>query len=322
MFWNQQVETLSRDDMATWQSYKLKKVIERVYEKSSLYKQRMEECGLLPENITGIDDLAKIPFTTRQDVAVNYPYGLLTMPVSGVAYIHKTQGGENECIAISYTRNDMAMWTELMSRILVTGGVNMTSVFQFMGKPEEYAASLGIHSGVQQVGATLLPVCTGSLLEQLHFIQDFGITAVFSNAPYMLEVAQEARRMEYKADELPLQTIFCDIKSLSESKSKEIQQVYGKRPIAVYGVYDSWGMGIAGECYCSDGLHIQEDCFYPEIIHPVSGQVLPIGEVGELVLTSLTLEAMPLVRYRTGTLCFLDDNPCACGRTLIRMKKK
>lgn len=322
MFWNQQVETLSRPDMATWQSYKLEKVMERVYEKSDFYKQRMEECGLLPQNITGIDDLVKMPFTTKQDVAANYPYGLLTMPVSGVAYIHKTQGAANQHIAISYTRNDMTMWTELMSRILVAGGVNMASVFQFMGKPEEYATSLGIHSGVQQVGATLLPVCTDSMMDQLHLIQDFGITAVFSNASYMLEVAHEARRMEYKAEKLPLQNIFCDIKSLSESKSREIQQAYGKRPIGIYGVDDSWGMGIAGECCCGDGLHIQEDCFYPEVIHPISGQALPIGEVGELVLTSLTLEAMPLVRYRTGILCFLNDNPCTCGRTLIRMKKK
>lgn len=322
MFWNQQVETLSRADMAAWQSYKIEKVMERIYEKSALYKQRMEECGLLPQNMTGIADLAKMPFTTKQDLADNYPYGLLTMPISGVAYIHKTQGAANQHIATSYTRNDMLMWAELMSRILVAGGVNVTSVFQLLVKPEESAVSQGIYSGVQQIGATLLPINTGSMIDQLHLIQNFGITSVFSNASYMLEVAQEARKTKYKVEELPLQSIFCDITFLSESKSREIQQVYGKRPIGIYGVDDSWGMGIAGECCCGDGLHIQEDCFYPEIIHPISGQVLPIGEVGELVLTSLTLEAMPLVRYRTGTLCFLDDNPCTCGRTLIRMKKK
>jgi phenylacetate-CoA ligase len=322
MIWNQQVETLPRADMAVWQSYKIEKVIERVYEKSALYKKRMEECGLLPENIGGVNDLVKLPFTTRQDLVANYPYGLLTMPVSGVTYIHTTHEAESEHVAISYTRTDMTMWTELISRILVAGDVNMTSVFQFLGSPEEYKASLGINSGVQQIGATLLPMSTDSQMEQIHLIEDFGITSIFSNASYMLTLAQEAQRMECKPEELPLQNIFCDTKDLTGNQSKEIKQVYGTRPIEVYGVNDIWGMGIAGECHCGDGLHIQEDCFYPEIIHPTSGQVLPMGEVGELVLTSLTLEAMPLIRYRTGIICFLDDSPCNCGRTLIRMKKK
>jgi phenylacetate-CoA ligase len=322
MFWNQQVETLPKADMAAWQAYKVEKVIERIYEKSALYKQRMEECGLLPEDITGLADLNKMPFTTSQDVAANYPYGLLTMPVSGVAYIHKTQGAANEPIAISYTRNDMTMCTELMSRIVVAGGVNVTSVFQFLGNPKEYGASLGIYSGVQQTGATLLAVSTDSKIDQIHLIEDFGITAVFASASYMLQLAQEARRMGHKPEELPLQNIFCDIKFLTDSEKIEIQKKFERCPIEVYGINDIWGMGIAGECHCGDGLHIQEDCFYPEIIHPASGQVLPMGEVGELVLTSLTLEAMPFVRYRTGIRCFLDDTPCTCGRTLTRMKKE
>jgi phenylacetate-CoA ligase len=322
VFWNQQVEMLPRTDMTAWQSYKVEKVIERVYEKSALYKKRMAERGILPEHITKLDELEKMPFTTRQDIAANYPYGLLTMPISGVAYIHKTQDEANGNTAISYTRNDMTMWTELVARMLVAGGVNVTSVFQIIGKPEDYAGSLGVHYGVQQVGATLVPGTIGNMAEQIQLIQDFGVTAVLSHAFYMLALAQEAKKMHSKPEELPLQTIFCDIGSLSESVTKEIQQVYGIRPIEIYGMCDIWGMGIAGECHCGDGLHLPEDCFYPEIIHPESGQVLPMGQAGELVLTSLTLEAMPLIRYRTGFLCSLDDSPCVCGRTLIRMKKK
>lgn len=321
MFWNQQVEMLSRADMAVWQSYKLEKVIERVYEKSDLYKSRMKECGLLPENITSLKDLSKLPLTTKQDIIENYPYGLLTMPVSGVAYIHKTHAAAQENLAVSYTRNDMTMWTELMSRILVAGGMNVTSVFQWMGMAEEYAASLGVHLGVQQMGATLLPDSTSNVLEQIRLIEDFGITSLFSNVSHLLQLAQEADVKGYKPEELPLQNIFCDTKYVSQGNSTKIKELYGIRPIQVYGIYDIWGMGIAGECHCDAGLHIQEDCFYPEIIHPVNGQVLSMGEMGELVLTSLSLEAMPLLRYPTGMLCSLDDSPCACGRTLIRMKK-
>jgi len=322
VFWNQQVEMLSRADMAAWQSYKVEKAIERVYEKSAFYKNRMIERGILPENITSLDELEKMPFTTKEDIAVNYPYGLLTMPISGVSYIHKAENAVNGNTALSYTRNDMIMWTELMSRMLIAGGMNVTSIFQMVGKPEEYAGSLGVYSGIQQIGATLVPVTIDSVADQIQLIQDFGVTSVFSHASHILALAQEARRMHSEPKELPLQNIFCDMQSLSESMGKEIEQVYGIRPVAIYGMYDIWGMGIAGECHCGDGLHLQEDCFYPEVINPKSGQVLTMGQVGELVLTSLTLEAMPLVRYRTGILCSLDDSPCACRRMLIRMKKK
>lgn len=319
MFWNQQVETLLRTDMTAWQSYKVEKVIERVYEKSTLYKGRMAERGILPENIRTLDALKDMPFTTMHDVALNYPYGLLTMPISGVAYIYKSQN-EGRNTALSYTRNDMTMWTELISRMLVAGGVNVTSVFHTVGSLKE-TESIGVHYGVQQIGATFVPGNTSNIADQIQLIQDFGVTAVFSHASQMLALAQEARDLYGKPEDLPLQNIFCDMQSLSGSIAAQIQQLYGIKPLEIYGLYDIWGMGIAGECHCGDGLHLQEDCFYPEIIHPESGQVLCMGQVGELVLTSLTLEAMPLIRYRTGILCSLDDTPCACGRTLIRMKK-
>lgn len=322
MLWNQQVETLPRTDMAVWQSHKLRKVMERIYDKSILYKSRMDEYKLLPENITGIEDLKKFPFTTREDIAVNYPYGLLTMPVSGVAYIHTMQEAASGRIAVSYTKNDMAMWTELMSRIFVAGGMNVTSIFQWLGSPAEYTASLGVHRGVEQIGATLLPDSTSEIAEQIHFIEDFGVTSIFADPSYLLKAAKEAEMQGREPKRLPLQNIFCDSKCLSPQQSETIEQVYGTRPVEMYGIYDIWGMGAAGECHCRNGLHIQEDCFYPELVHPVNGQVLPMGETGELVLTSLTLEAMPLLRFRTGIQCRLDDRTCACGRTLIRMKKE
>lgn len=320
MIWNQQVEMLSRADMTAWQSYKLVKLIERVYEKSILYKSRMNEYELLPEKIANLNELKRLPVTTKQDITANYPYGLLTMPVSGVSYIHTSQDGKKPA-AMSYTRNDMGMWSELMSRILVAGGVNVTSIFQWAGIMEEHIPSIGISSGIQRIGATLLPECRSSKVEQLRSIEDFGVTSIFSTACYLLQLACEASSKGYKPTELPLQNIFCDANFVSQNQSDEIEQVYGRKPNQVYGIYDIWGMGIAGECHCNAGLHIQEDCFYPEIIHPKSGQVLPIGETGELLLTSLTLEAMPLLRFCTGIICSLDDSPCACGRTLIRMRK-
>jgi phenylacetate-CoA ligase len=322
LFWNQQVEVLSRRDMTAWQSHRVEKVIERVYEKSALYKNRMTERGILPEHITSLDDLERMPFTTRQDVVDNYPYGLLTMPISGVTYIHKAQDKDNGDTAISYTRNDMIMWTELAARMLIAGGVNVTSVFQIVDKPEEHTENLGVYCGLQQIGATLVPPNTGSMTDQIQLIQDFGVTAVFSNAFHLLALAKETEKLNSKSEALHLQNIFCDMQFLSADSVKEIQQIYGIKPVEMYGMYDIWGMGIAGECHCGDGLHLSEDCFYPEVVQPESGQVLTMGQTGELVLTSLALEAMPLIRYRTGILCSLDDRTCACGRTLIRIRKK
>lgn len=322
MFWNQQVEMLPRKDMGAWQSYKVEKVIERIYEKNALYNKRMVERGILPKHITTLHELEKMPFTTRQDVAVNYPYGLLTMPISGVAYIHNVQDTVAGNTAMSYTRNDMTMWAELIARMLVAGGVNVTSVFQIIAEPEEAVGKFSMQHGIQQIGATFIPPFIGSRTDRIQMIQDFGVTSVFSRASTIIALAQETEKMHGKPEELPLQNIFCDMQSLADGTAEEIQQAYKIRPVGIYGMNDIWGMGIAGECHCGEGLHLQEDCFYPEVVHPENGQALPIGQAGELVLTSLTLEAMPLVRYRTGVLCSLDDSPCACGRTLIRMKRK
>jgi phenylacetate-CoA ligase len=319
MFWNQQVETLSRVDMITWQNYKVEKGIERVFEKSLLYRNRMEECGLQPQDIKTVDDLSKMPFTTRQDIGDNYPFGLLTMPVSGVSYIHKAQDAEGKNTAISYTRNDMTMWTELMSRIVVAGGVNVTSVLQFAVGLEDCADHLSLCYGAAQIGAALVGSGKDTIKEQLCSIQDFGATTLFSTPSHLLLMAQEARAMQVKPEELPLHTIFSGGQPLTETMRRQLQKEYGVNVLEIYGLDSVFGMGIAGECHCGNGLHIGEDCFYPEVVQPMTGQVLQKGEAGELVLTSLVLEAMPLIRYRTGTICHLDENVCACGRTLMRM---
>lgn len=319
MLWNQQVETLPRMDMTVWQSHKLKKVLERVYEKSILYKSRMEQYHLIPENIRGVDELKKLPLTTRQDLAANYPYGMLTMPVSGVSYIHTTEEPESGPLAVCYTRNDMGMWTELMSRILVGGGINMASIFQCLGMDGKYTSTAGLHYSLGQTGATLLPDSTCGMLEQAQLMEEFGITAIFADPFYLLMLAKEAG-VQGGERKLPLQNIFCDSRHLSALQGKEIEQIFGIRPVVMYGICDLWGMAVAGECQCHSGLHIQEDCFYPEVIQPATGEVLSAGETGELVLTSLALEAMPLLRFRTGVRCRLDEQPCACGRTLTRMR--
>ena len=322
MFWNQEVETLSRTDMAIWQSHKLKKVIERIYEKSLLYGERMIKAGLKPEDITNVEQLSKLPFTTRQDLAQNYPYGLLTMPISGVSYIHKHQEIGNKPTAMSYTGNDMVMWTELMSRMLVAGGVNMTTVFQLAISRQGCPASLGVCNGARQAGATLVPGDGDNMIQQLELIKDFGVTGIYAAPDYLLALGQEMRRAGNKAEELPLQMIFCDAEALGDNECKKIKAEYGIKALKIYGIDSVFGMAIGGECHCGDGLHLEEDCFYPEIIHPMSGQVLLPGEIGELVLTSLSLEAMPMIRYRTGIEGYLDNSQCACGRSLIRFKKR
>lgn len=321
MFWNQQVEMLPRAEMNLWQNEKLKKLMERIYEKSLLYNKKMDELGLLPEDINTVDELEKLPFTTEKDLVSNYPYGLLLMPVSGTSYIHQAHNHCDLPIAMSYTRNDMAMWSELMARILVAGGINMTSVFQVAVDNKRYSQCLGVHYGARQAGATVVPADGDKPLVQISLMKDFGVTGIFSTREYLLELVKEMTQMECVVGELPLQAIFCDMQIDDQNIAEEIQKKYGVPVLEIYGLTDVFGMGIGAECYVKDGLHIQEDCFYPEIIEPTTGQSLPVGQVGELVLTSLLLEAMPLVRYRTGMIGYLDHSPCSCGRTLVRFKK-
>lgn len=318
MFWNQQVEMLPRAEMTLWQNEKLKKLMERIYEKSLLYNKQMDDLGLLPEDINTVEELKKLPFTTKEELLANYPYGLLLMPVSGTSYIHQAHDHFDLLMAMSYTRNDMAMWAELMARILVAGGMNMTSVFQVAVDPKRYSQCLGVHYGARQAGATVVPADGEKALAQISLMKNFGVTGIFSTREYLLELAKE---IECPADELALQVIFCDLQVDDQNIAEEIQKKYGAPMLEIYGLTDVFGMGVGGECYIQDGLHIQEDCFYPEIVEPTTGQPLALGQVGELVLTSLLLEAMPLVRYRTGMIGYLDDRPCRCGRTLVRFKK-
>lgn len=321
MFWNQEVETLSRADMVVWQNHKLMKLIERTYEKSGFYNKRLQACNIRPEDVRSVTDLANLPFTNEQDIADHYPYGLLTMPISGVSYIHKVQSQDKQPTAVSYTRNDMVVWTELMSRILVAGGVNVTSVFQMAGQAAQCPGRVGVIDGGRQIGAAFVTMAGDDIVQQVLLMQDFGVTDVFATKQYMLALAQEMRRMGIDPKELPLQRIFCSIQSLIAGGTEEVEQEYGVQALGIYGLDDIFGMGVGGECHCKAGIHIQEDCFYPEIVHPTSSQGLPNGQRGELVLTSLSLEAMPLIRYRTGIQGCLADHQCACGRTLIRLIK-
>jgi phenylacetate-CoA ligase len=321
MFWNQQVEMLPRIDMVAWQQEKLNQLIERVYEKNSLYNKRMDELGVGPTDINTMADVRKLPFTTRQDLVDNYPYGLLLMPVSGTSYIHQGDESFDLPTAMSYTRNDMAMWSEVMSRILVAGGINLTSVFQVAVGSKRYPHCLGVHYGARQAGATVVPADGDHPVQQIELMKKFGVTGMFSTQEYLLELFRQISQLGKVAQELPLQVIFSDMNPKKLDRTCYIQKEYGVPVLEIYGLNDVFGMGIGAECYVQDGLHIQEDCFYPEIIEPTSGQVLPVGQVGEFVLTSLILEAMPLVRYRTGIMGHLDDHPCKCGRTLVRFKK-
>ena len=321
MFWNQQVEMLPRMNMIVCQNEKLNQVIERVYEKNSLYNKRMDVLNLQPVDINTVEDLKKLPFMDRKDLMDNYPYGLLLMPVSGTSYIHQIHDKPNLPTAMSYTRNDMAMWTELMSRILVAGGVNVTSIFQIAVHGEQYSHYLGVHYGARQAGATVVPADGEHASQQIGLMQNFGVTGIFSTTEYLLELGRKMRQMECDPKELPLQVIFCDMQSKKQNDLSAVEKEYGVSALEIYGLNDVFGMGIGAECYVKDGLHIQEDCFYPEIIEPASGQVVPVGQRGELVLTSLLLEAMPLVRYRTGIHGYLDYSSCGCGRTLVRLKK-
>ena len=315
-------ETLSRVEIEKIQLERLKETVARVYEKVPPYRKKMEDAGLRPEDIRSLSDLSRLPFVTKQDLRDNYPFGLFAVPKEELLRIHASSGTTGKPTVVGYTKGDMDVWTECVSRIACAGGATSKDVAQICFGYGMFTGALGLHYGLENIGATIVPSSTGNSEKQIMFMKDFGTTLLVATPSYALRLAEVARGMgvDPKTD-LNVKIGLVGSELLTDAMRDEMHKWWGDDMLVTsnYGMSELMGPGVSGECEYMDGMHINEDFFIPEIIDPETGEVLPEGEWGELVITCIKKEALPLIRYRTKDITKLTYEKCKCGRTTCRM---
>ncbi len=322
MIWSKE-ETLPRAEIEALQLERLQETVKRVYERIPYYRKKMEEKGVTPEDIKTLADVAKLPFTTKQDMRDTYPFGLFAVPMDELVRIHASSGTTGKPTVVGYTRADMDMWTECVSRIACMGGATHKDIAQICFGYGMFTGALGLHYGLENIGATIVPSSKGNSEKQLMYMQDFKSSLLVATPSYALRLAEVAREMglEPKTD-LHIKTALVGSELLTDAMRDEMHAVWGEdvKITSNYGMSELMGPGVSGECLEFTGMHINEDYFLPEIINSETGEVLPAGEKGELVITCIKKEGLPLIRYRTKDITRLFYEPCACGRTTCRME--
>jgi phenylacetate-CoA ligase len=322
MIYDMEFETLPREALSAIQLRRLRATLVRVYATVPFYKKRMDEAGITPNDIQTLTDLEKIPFTTKQDLRDNYPFGMFAVPMENVVRIHASSGTTGKPTVVGYTARDIAMWSELMARSLSSGGATRKDIIHNAYGYGLFTGGLGVHYGAEKLGASVIPVSGGNTRRQITIMKDFGPTIMTATPSYALHLAEVAAEMGVSFRDLKFRYGIFGAEPWSEQMRAEIQEKLGMKAVDIYGLSEVLGPGVAVECHqAQNGLHIFEDHFIPEIIDPASGKTLPYGESGELVFTSITKEAFPVIRYRTRDITSLHPEPCICGRTLVRMKK-
>jgi phenylacetate-CoA ligase len=312
---------MDRNELRKIQSERLRETVERLYFNVPYYRHKMQEAGLGPDNIRSTDDLYKLPFTTKQDLRDNYPFGLFAVPMSEIVRIHASSGTTGKPTVVGYTRGDIATWSEVMARTLSCAGADRHDFIQVAYGYGLFTGGLGLHYGGEKIGASVIPISGGNTVRQLQLMKDFGTTVLACTPSYALFLAEAIDESGIKRKDLKLRVGVFGAEPWTENMRKEIEEKLKIKAIDIYGLSEVIGPGVASECLMQDGLHISEDHFYPEIIDPVTEEVLPEGSIGELVFTTITKEGLPLVRYRTRDLTKLDYSKCKCGRTMVRMEK-
>ena len=320
-FWEERMECAKREALEQLQLELLQSTLNRAYKSVSHYRNCFDREDFVPEDISSISELEQLPFTTRQDLHDNYPYGLFAVPLREVVRIHTTTETVDSPIVIGYTQNDLRQWGNLVARFLTAADVTRDDVIQVSFLYGLYTGAFGLHHGAERMEASVIPASGGNTAKQIRIMQDYRTTILVSTPSYALILAGSMAEMGIDPKTLMLRKGLFGGEIWSENTRKQIQEMLFIDAMDNYGVSELMGPGIASECHAKNGLHIFEDHFLPEIIDPESGRILGPGETGELVLTTLTREAFPLIRYRTGDLTVLDDSPCQCGRTLVRMKR-
>ena len=317
---NEAIECMSREEIKKLQLEKLKWQVKRIYENVPMYRERMDKAGVKPEDIKELSDLAKLPFTTKQDLRDYYPYDLLAVPKKDIVRIHASSGTTGKQIVAGYTRNDLDIWADAMARQIAATGGDENSIVQVSYGYGLFTGGLGAHGGAEKIGATVIPTSSGNTERQIRFMCDLGTTHLCCTPSYAMYLAEAIKEMGVK-DQLKLEAGIFGAEPWTEDMRKQIEEGLGLKAYDVYGLTEIMGPGVAYECSEQAGMHVCEDLCIAEIIDPDTGEVLPEGSFGELVFTTIAKEGQPLIRYRTRDLCMLDYSVCKCGRTHVRMRK-
>ena len=321
MFWNEKVETMSRDEMHALQGARLADCVKRVYENVPAYKKKFDEAGLLPGDIRTADDIRKIPFTDKFELAENYPYGFFAVPMHDIVRIQASSGTTGKQKVLGYTRGDLALWGEVMARTMTAGGATADDIIHISYGYGLFTGGLGAHNGAETIGATVVPVSTGNTKRQIQILRDFKCTALCCTPSYAIYIGETLAKMGLGPKDISLKRGFFGAEPWTENMRQEIERSLGICAYDIFGLTEMVGPGVAFECDAHGGLHVNEDHFIPEIIDPDTFEPVPDGTPGELVFSSVTKQGMPLLRYRTRDICSITHEKCACGRTLARMSK-
>ena len=318
---NPEMETMPHEQMRALQLERLKRMVAYCYERVPMYRTRMDEMGVKPEDIRTLSDVSLLPFTVKDDVRDNYPYGLLAVPMKEIVRLHASSGTTGKPITAGYTRNDLNNWAEMVARLCVAGGASDEDIAQISFGYGLFTGALGLHYGLEKLGATVVPVSSGNTERQIMLMRDFGVTVLIATPAYAMYMAETAERMGL-IHELKLKYGILGAEGSTEEMRAELERRWGGITVTEnYGLTEIMGPGVAGDCIYKDGMHINEDYFWCEVVDPDTGKILPDGEYGELVITNLVKEGQPMLRYRTHDITRIIDAPCACGRTSRRIEK-
>ena len=316
-----EIESAKREELEELELKRLQSTVERVYSLSTFYKEKFDELGITPKDITSLEDIKKLPLTTKKDLRAHYPFGLFTVPMSEVARIHSSSGTTGKPTVVGYTKSDMDVWDEVMARVFTLAGATSKDIVHNAYGYGLFTGGLGFHNGAEKIGAAIVPASAGMTDRQLMLMRDFGASILASTPTFALHMAEVAQKAgsDYLSHYKLKAGIF-GAEPTSRGLKKEVSNAWGIDYHEVYGLSEIIGPGVAANCKESDLLHVFEDHFFIEIINPQTGESLPDGQRGELVITPLTKQALPLIRYRTGDITSITKEPCKCGRTLLRME--
>src|SRR5665647_415781 len=321
MIWNKDIECMGRDAMRALQSERLIKLVQQVYDNVAFYRRRMDEMGVKPSDIQSIDDIVKLPFTYKTDLRDNYPFGLFAVPMKEIVRVHASSGTTGKPTTVGYTKKDIENWGEVVARCLAMSGISSDDIMQVSYGYGLFTGGLGVHYGAENVGCAVIPISGGNTRRQLQLMSDFGSTVLACTPSYALHLADALTENGYSLADMKLKIGVFGAEPWTENMRLELEKKWGIKAYDIYGLSEIMGPGVANDCQAHTGLHVHEDHFYPEIVHPDSKLPLADGTEGELVFTTLTKEGIPLLRYNTRDLSTLTRDTCECGRTLVRMKK-
>lgn len=320
MIWNETKECMSRDEMTALQSARLVKQVNHVYHNVEFYRKKMQEAGLEPGDIKGLEDLEKLPFTTKADLRDNYPFGLFAVPKSEIVRVHASSGTTGKATVVGYTRRDIDTWAESVARCIAMAGLGHEDTIQVAYGYGLFTGGLGAHYGAECIGATVVPQSTGNTKKLVTMMSDFGVTGIMCTPSYLLHIAEVIKEMGLK-DSIRLKSAICGAEPWTEKMRLQIEEELNISAHDIYGLSETMGPGVACDCDYHKGLHVWEDYYLPEIVDKDTFRQLPDGEVGELVITNLQKEGMPLIRYRTKDLTSITHEKCECGRTAARISR-